>query len=430
MNSTPESPKFGSLLSAIFLVAGTCVGGGMLALPVATGLNGFLPSIVIMAICWAAMTATALCLVEVSLWMEDGAHISTMTSRILGPVGRSVAWVLYLFICYASIVAYTAGGGIQIFHTLESYQLPITKDMGNAIFIAVFGLIVYLGSKIVGRANAILFIAMVAAYVGLVATGIFEVKLSMLERVEWRGAYLAIPILLTSFSFQTLVPSLTPFLKRNVKALRTAIVAGTTVTLLIYAIWQWLVLGIVPVEGLRGLADAYVQGEPASTCLSYHTCSLMVSRLAEYFAFLAIVTSFFGIALGLFDFLSDGLKISKQGIGGVVIAFLIMIPTYIFSTQFERVFLVALDTTGGFGDTILNGMIPILMVWIGRYRMKYQGPKFLFGGRPVLAILFAFYLAALVLSTVVQMGFIPELQKQFDMPQIPYEAEILAEDPA
>lgn len=400
----------------------------MLALPVATGLNGFLPSMVIMAICWAAMTATALCLVEVSLWMEEGAHVITMTSRILGPVGRGVAWLLYLFICYASIVAYTAGGGLQIYHAFEQYlQIPLTKDAGSGIFILVFGAIIYLGSRLVGRVNALLFIAMVAAYIGLVASGIFEVKLSLLEHVEWKGAYLAIPLLLTSFSFQTLVPSLTPYLKRHTNALRIAIIAGTTLTFVIYGLWQMLVLGIAPVEGLNGLADAYLKGEPATTCLYFHTCTPWISSLAEYFAFLAIVTSFFGMALGLFDFLADGLHLSKKGWGGIAIALLIMVPTYIFSIQFERVFLVALDTTGGFGDSILNGIIPVLMVWIGRYRMGYKGPKCLFGGKPLLALLFTFYLGALILAICVQMGFIPQLQEQFNIPRIPNAVEIITE---
>lgn len=73
-----------SILSAMFLVAGTCIGGGMLALPVATGVSGFFPSIAIMLVCWLAMTITALLLIEVSLWMEEGVHLISMTSRILG----------------------------------------------------------------------------------------------------------------------------------------------------------------------------------------------------------------------------------------------------------------------------------------------------------------------------------------------------------
>ncbi|MFN4174810.1 MAG: aromatic amino acid transport family protein, partial [Parachlamydiaceae bacterium] len=87
--------SFFTLLSAIFLVAGTCIGGGMLALPVATGLAGFFPSLVVMILSWLMMTLTALLLLEVSLWMEEGVHVITMSSRLLGPFGKAVSWVLY-----------------------------------------------------------------------------------------------------------------------------------------------------------------------------------------------------------------------------------------------------------------------------------------------------------------------------------------------
>ncbi len=87
-----------STLSAVLLVAGTCIGGGMLALPIATGISGFLPSLLVMAICWFSMTATALLLLEASLWMEEGAHIITMTSTILGRWGDVCpGFCMYLF---------------------------------------------------------------------------------------------------------------------------------------------------------------------------------------------------------------------------------------------------------------------------------------------------------------------------------------------
>ncbi len=109
-------PNKGNLFSAMFLVAGCCIGGGMLALPVGSGASGFLPSIATMALCWLMMTLTALMLIEVSLWMEEGAHVITMTSRILGKPARLVSWFLFLYISYASEVAYAAGGGSQLAH--------------------------------------------------------------------------------------------------------------------------------------------------------------------------------------------------------------------------------------------------------------------------------------------------------------------------
>lgn len=397
--------KQGNLIAAMFLVGGTCIGGGMLALPVATGVSGFIPSIVMMLICWLGMTSTALLLLEVSLWMEEGAHIITMTSRILGRAGRYVSWVLYLYICYASIVAYTAAGSSLMIQGVDQlFGLALGKEVGALLFIVVFGVIVDMGAQVVGRVNAILFVGMIAAYFALVGMGIGEVKPSLLLHQNWGTSFLAIPLLLTSFSFQTMVPSLTPYLKRNAKQLRIAVIGGTTIALIVYIVWQWLMLGTVPVHGEQGLAKALIAGEPATQFLREHVSGEWMASVAEFFAFFAIVTSFLGIALGLFDFLSDGLKIEKQGKGKLFLAFLIIVPTFIFAVYFERIFLLALETSGGFGDSILNGIIPVLMVWIGRYSMGYVSDFRLPGGKPVLILILLFFVFALGLEFLVQFG--------------------------
>ncbi|MBA3815297.1 MAG: amino acid transporter [Parachlamydiaceae bacterium] len=418
MENQPVVRK-GSIVSAMFLVAGTCIGGGMLALPVATGLSGFMPSILIMIVCWLAMTTTALLLLEVSMWMEEGVHLISMTSRILGTPGKIVSWCLYLFICYASLVAYTAGGGVQVSTAVRDYfGILISKEIGSVLFIFVFGAIIYLGSRVVGRVNAVLFMAMVGAYLGLIGIGLPETKLELLKHRQWSGSLMSVPLLLTAFSFQTMVPSLTPYLKRNAKALRIAVLGGTITAFVIYAIWQWLILGIVPIEGSNGLSEALARGEPATQFLREHVQGSMLCVIAEYFAFFAIVTSFLGIALGLFDFLSDGLKIKKAGNGKLILGLLIIVPTIVFATQFERVFLVALETSGGFGDTILNGLIPVLMVWLGRYYLKMgkEGGFTVPGGKPLLALIFTFFFCALCLEILVQTGVMAGIYKPFELP--------------
>src|ERR1700693_353744 len=108
----------------------------MLALPVATGVSGFIPSTLMMVLCWLAMTSSALLLLEVNLWMKEGAHIITMSSTILGPVGRIVSWCLYLFISYASLVAYTAAGGSLVINGFASaLGLVLSKEIGCLLFI-------------------------------------------------------------------------------------------------------------------------------------------------------------------------------------------------------------------------------------------------------------------------------------------------------
>jgi tyrosine-specific transport protein len=406
-----QKASIGTFFSAMLLVAGTCIGGGMLALPVATGVTGFFPSMLMMGVCWAAMTASALLLLEASLWMPEGAHVITISSVLLGKIGKIVSWCVYLFISYASIVAYTAGGGGIITQAAQTFfDYPISKFWSCLIFILLFGSIIDLGTHIVGRVNAILFIAMIAAYFALVGMALPEIKPALLTlHQHWSGAILAIPLLLTSFSFQTMVPSLTPYLKKHAKQLRYAIIGGTAIAFLVYAIWQALVLGIVPVQGSKGLAEALSQGEPVTQFLREHVASPWVSAVADFFAFFALVTSFLGMALGLFDFLSDGLKIPKRGWGKLILGLLIILPTLVFAVGFERIFLLALDTSGGFGDSILNGIMPVLMVWVGRYYMGFSGEKQLAGGKWSLAAVFLFFISALGLELLVHTKCIPSV---------------------
>lgn len=408
--SESEKKSVWSVISAMFLVGGTCIGGGMLGLPVITGPSGFLPSLAALVICWIAMTVSALLLLEVSLWMKEGAHVITMSGTILGRRGRAAAWFLYLFICYASIIAYTAGGGLQVSETFNALlNIPLPKFLGCLFFLMLFGSAIYLGSAIVGRVNAVLFIAMIVAYFALVGIGYGHIRIDLLAHRRWAPVGLAIPFLLTSFSFQTLVPSLTPLLKRHATQLRWAIVGGTTITLLVYLIWQAFVLGVIPLAGEHGLLVALEKGDPATYYLRHEVGSTLLPFVAEYFAFFALVTSFLGTTLGLFDFLSDGLRIPKVGVGRILLALIIGVPTLFCAVYYERAFFVALDLSGGYGDSLLNGIMPALMVWVGRYRLGMGGPFRVPGDKGMLLAVITFFSLTLVLTTLIHLGLAEQL---------------------
>ncbi len=406
-------------LSALFLVAGTCIGGGMLALPVATSLNGFIPSSLVMLLAWLAMTLTALYLVEVGFWMKkDDAHVISMTGRFLGSWGKSLAWLLFLFISYASLVAYTAGSGHLLTRAVNSYStLALSPEIGCVLFVAIFGPCLFFSHKALGKINSILFLTMCAVYVALISLSVPHIDSVNLLRSNWSGAYLALPLLLTAFSFQTMVPSLHPFLDHHAPSLRLAIIGGTGLALVAYLIWQASVLGAVPLTGEYGLIEALKVGEPATHVLGKAVGSIYIELLASFFAFFALVTSFFGISLGLYDFLSDGLQIPKKGWGNILLGTLILLPTLYFATNLEKIFLKALDASGGFGDSILNGLIPIAMIALGRYhyKLKEQGfcaPR----AKWLLVAAFCFYLLALGIEILTHTGHLTAVHdlKEFD----------------
>ncbi len=394
----------------MLLVAGTSIGGGMLALPVATGISGFFPSLVVMLCCWAAMTVTGLLLVEVSLWLGEGAHMISMSSRMLGLPGKVAAWILYLFICYASIIAYTAGGGMYITSVAADYlDIELTRAVSCLIFFLIFGILIDLGAKIVGRVNSVMFFGMLGAYFMIIGVGSQEIKFSNLLHEQWSTTFIGIPLILTSFSYQTMVPSLTPYLKRNVKYLRLSVIGGTTITLVIYIVWQMLVLGIVPATGPDSLTEALQEGAIATNFIKKSASSTWIVTIAEFFAFFALVTSFLGMSLGLFDFLSDGLNIKKAGWGRLKLGLIIALPTLFFAINYERAFLVAMDISGGFGDTILNGIIPVLMVWIGRYRRNLPHAVGFLGHKLFLILTILLFIISLTIEILVHLGMLSSI---------------------
>ncbi len=339
----------------------------MLALPVAGAPAGLIPSLSLMIIVFIIMTITALCLVEIGFWMKKSdAHIITMASTILGEWGKGVMWCLFLFISYASLTAYTAGCGHLLSAALSDlFDTDVPKSIGCWLFVLMFGPFLLGPRYILGRANDLLFILMIVAYAFIIGIGVTLVRTDYLMRGDWNQAYLAVPLLITAFSFQTMVPSLHPFLDHDKKSLRVAVVLGTTIAFLVYGLWQFVVYGSVPLEGETGLLQAFAEGEPATFCLGKLSHSAWIPLAASVFALFALVTSFFGIGIGLFDFLSDGLSISKKGKGAVALGLLVLVPSLIFAISYERVFIIALDVSGGFGDTILNGIVPLIMLWVG-----------------------------------------------------------------
>lgn len=372
------------------------MGGGIVALPVETGAIGFWSSLFYLAVCWIFMMSTGLLYAEASLWMdEEDAHVVTMSKHLLGRFGEWVSILLYLFMGYASLIAYNAGGSSLVVAFISFVTgVQVSGWLACIIFAVVFGGVLYLGARIIGMINAIFVVGLLIAYIGLIALGIPEVKLDLIERINWTSSFTVLPLVLTTFSYQMVVPSMTLYLKHDAKALKFAVVVGTTLPFIGYALWQFVVLGIVPNSGVHGLAEAYRLGKAATDSLIYFVQSPILRQLSQFFAFFAIVTSYFGIGLGLYDFLSDLTKIKKKGWGRFILGLLVILPTLYFTVIYPNAFLFALEVTGGLGDSILNGVIPILMVWIGRYvvgnKSDFKSPV---GSRPILAILccFAFY---------------------------------------
>lgn len=390
--------SFGRVLRGTLLISGTTIGGGVLGLPVLTSLGGFVPAMVMFFLCWAFMTATGLLALEAYMWQKGDPNLVTMSENTLGRPGKIFTWAIYIFFFYCLSVAYTLGCG-KLVVAVSGGTLP--SEWGPIVFTALFAPLVYAGAKVIGRLNVFLMVGLIGFYFIFVFLGVPYVNTENLEHTNWLMSLKAMPIAFASFGFHGIVPTLGRYLNKNLRDCRIAIIVGSLIPLIAYITWDWLILGIVPLEGEGGLREALALGNTAVEPLKQVLNNPNIYIVGQCFAFFALVTSFLGVTLGLRDFLADGLGIEKDAKGRIAACVMIFVPVLMISATYPHIFLVALDYAGGFGASLLLGLLPILMVWSGRYHLHLpKQESALPGGRFLLSILICFVAVELITETL------------------------------
>lgn len=397
--------KEGSVLGGILLIAGSCIGAGMLALPVITGVAGFGPSIAMLILAWLFMTSTGLLLLEANLAVGYNLSLISIAERTLGKSGKFLCWVLFIFLFYSLSIAYIAASGSilqSIMADLLGIEIPAWS--GSLFFTLVFAIVLYVGTRHVDYLNRVLMAGLIVAYFILVLIGSLYINPEYLAVTHWKYAFAALPVLIISFGFHNMIPSLAMYLKGDVVRLRITVLLGSAIPLFIYLVWEAVLLGIIPIQGREGLLHALDQGEVATAALRAVVGRSWINTVAQAFALFAIITSFLAQSLSLVDFLADGLKIPKVRWGRFALVLLTLVPPFTFAFVYPGIFIRALNLAGGFSAVILFGVMPVMMVWILRYREKQKMATVFPAGRLVLCVVMAFAIGIFSLELVQELG--------------------------
>lgn len=383
----------GSVVGGMLLVAGSCIGAGMLALPILTGLAGFYPSLTVMILAWGFMTFTALLLLEINGWFKKQVNLVTMAYESIGQKGRIIAWISYLFLFYSLLVAYTAASGTVFSAILESVLgLRLPAPIASIFFTVLFGIIVYLGTQAVDRFNRALMAGLIVTYLGMIALGISRIEPELLANSMPEYILLSLPVLVVSFGFQNMIPSLTAYMKGDFKRVRTSILGGSLITLAIYLAWSMLVLGVIPSDLIH---SSYLLGEAATIPLRQVLGDSGISHFSQGFAFFAIVTSFLAQGLTLTHFLADGFKLQPKKSNLWWLCSLALLPPLVLALYNPNIFFRALSFAGGICAMVLFGILPVWMAWAGRYYQKHKSEYRVSGGKASLVIAFFFALVVI-----------------------------------
>ncbi|EHQ41838.1 aromatic amino acid transport family protein [Myroides odoratus] len=352
------------LIGSILIVAGTTIGAGMLAMPIISANVGFLFMSFILFCIWFAMFYTSVLLVNVYRYNSPEDGLNTLTTKYLGKPGAYITGLSMLTLMYALTSAYIAGGGDILRTNLEQLlHLEVSPQLSAILFTLLFGGIIAFGTRAVDYSTKVVFsikILCLCLVLGLLLPHIEMAYLAYIPQSPL-PVLATIPIIFTSFGFSVVIPSLVKYLDGNLRQLKWVFFIGSIIPLLLYLIWELTILGNIESSVFSEILKNNAGLEGLLVSIKEINSSPFIKIAFTIFAAAAILTSFWGVALALNDYIKDLAKDRpkiKHNVSAFILTFL---PPILFALFYPDGFVIALGYAS-ISLVVLALIIPMLML--------------------------------------------------------------------
>ena len=373
------------MLGSVAIVAGTAIGAGMLALPLATAALGIIPAIMLLVVIWGLSAYTSLLMLEVNLRAGVGDNLHAITGKMLGKKGQLIQGASFLSLLFALTAAYLTGGSSLLVLKAETmFGIALDNQLAVVVFTLTLGLLAAFGVAWVDKVSRVLFSLMIALLVITVSFLLPEVSPSQMAVTAMEEGNVdlwmaAIPVVFTSFGFHVCIATLVRYLEGDAVNLRKVLLIGSTLPLLCYVLWLLVTLGTVGAQEIQGFGGSLAA---LITSLQEIASQPWVSKCISLFADFALVTSFIGVTLSLYDFISELTGAKSTVVGRVQTWLITFVPPVLCALYIPEGFVAVL----GFAAVPLVFIIiflPIVMV----LKQRQQGVSGyqVCGGKPALA---------------------------------------------
>ncbi|MGL4582548.1 MAG: aromatic amino acid transport family protein [Flavobacterium sp.] len=396
------------LIGSSLIIAGTAIGGGMLAMPIISSGVGFIGITIVMILIWLTMCYTAILLVDTYKDNNPNDGLSTMTYKYLGKAGSIVTGISMLTLMYALVSAYIAGGSDILRLNLSKWlATEVSPQITAFIFTVLFGGIVGLGARVVDIATKwIFFIKLLFLFIVIVVIcGHIKIDNLLQMPLESKLFYSSIPVIFTSFGFHIVVPSMVKYLNGDIKLLKKAFIYGSLLPLVVYLIWQLSILGSIEPETFFAIIKETKGLEAVIVAVNGVSESKWMNIPLNIFFSAAILTSFLGVALALFDYIKDLSKRKTFGKNTVILYLITFIPPLLFALYYPKGFVIALSYAA-ISVVITSLFIPVLMY----IKVKQERKETIsFFQKIAFSLIFAFGIGILIIQVLMTAGVLPIL---------------------
>ena len=360
--------SFSRNIGAVMLIAGTAIGSGMLALPIALAKLGILQSIILMFLVAIFTYYSALINLELNLQVKSHKALSLggLSRHFSGRFVEMIGSLSVKILSFALLSVFIYGGA-SVFGRLI-YNLSGNEfNFENIALIYSVGsiLILTIPIKMIDYFNRILFILLLVA-IGVIVFTLSSIlssnnipEMNMILNINHWSAVL--PIIFTSFGFQGSIPAIIDYCGKDAKSLKRVFFVGSFLPAVIYLFWTITILLIMYqynndfyFEMLENEVEVSDLIEELVSISSWKTTRLICWCISV----LAILTSVTGVGIGLIlSFKSQFGDLSKKkNVNQFIYAIIAILPSYFIAIQIPNAFIMVL----GFAGMILS-IIAILL---------------------------------------------------------------------
>lgn len=397
-----------SALGGIFIITGTSIGAGMFSLPVLTSNMWFGWAVLFLCVSWYCMYSSALYLLEANQKFKHGVNFDSMTKALLPTSLRMLNGLSVLFVSYILVYAYISGGGSMLEHSLQSgLGIEIDQSAASFIFAVLLGLIVSFSTKAVDRFTSAMLGGMVITFSIAIYSLLSGANFSLLqpfaemtERLPYSWA--AIPSLMVCFGFHSNIPSLVKYYNKDSSKVVSSIRYGSLLALTIYLIWLLASFTVIGRDGFTGVIAAGGNMGALVSALESAGSGATLAVTLQLFANFAVATSFLGVALGLFDFLTDLLKLDDTLSGRSKTALVTFVPPMIGGVLLPNGFIYAIGYAG-FAAAVFALFTPVALAFQARKHLP--STDFLVpGGQARMVVVLVFAVCVVSFQVLSMMG--------------------------
>ncbi|MNF62163.1 Tryptophan-specific transport protein [compost metagenome] len=395
-----------SVTGGACIIASVCVGAGMLGLPSAGAGAWTSWSSLAIILTMIIMTVSGWMLLEAFKPYELTASFNSVTKDLLGHKINIFNNLTVYFVGGILLYAYITSSGLIL-----SGLLGINSQLASVLFVLVFSCFVWHSTRAVDRISVVLIAFMVLSFVfgvsGLAAnidaTMLFHSLTEELGQAPYALAML--PVALTSFGYHHSVASMRAYYGEEQKA-KQAILGGTLIALALYLLWLLSIFGNLPRSAFGPVIAKGGDVDVLLGALASVIESKRVSNAINLFSMAAILSSFIGVGLGVFDYLADLFKFDNSRQGRAKSWGVTFLPPLLLSLLFPFGFVVAIGYAGA-AATVWACIIPALLAKKSRELAPQGGGFKAPGGQPMVVAVIVFGVLTAVFHLMAMAGMLP-----------------------